>query len=196
MTLVLCFLEAWHQRMPVITIKKDQPIYIIGDSISAGIGGTEKNWPDVWASRSGRDVTNLARPGATVSNALNYQLAGINSPNAIIFIEIGGNDLMGTTTSKEFHSHLDQLLSGLHEAGHQLVMFEIPLLPLCNSYGRSQRTLAEKYGVILIPKRFLIDVFETKGATLDGLHLSQIGHDEMARRVHEMVKESPLPVND
>ncbi len=70
-------------------------------------------------------------------------------------------------------------------------MFELPLLPLTNSFGRSQRSLAKTFGVTLIPKRVLVGVFETKEATLDGLHLTQIGHDELARKVQKITDTKP-----
>ncbi len=70
-------------------------------------------------------------------------------------------------------------------------MFELPLLPFHSGYGEVQRTLAKKYNVILIPKKVLTNVIGADGNTLDGLHLSQQGHDALARAVFRMLAITP-----
>ena len=67
-------------------------------------------------------------------------------------------------------------------------MFELPLLPFWNNFGRDQRELAKKYGVTLIPKKYLVSVFAGNGNTVDGLHLSQKGHDDLAAKVYGLMK--------
>ncbi len=99
LTILIYGIELKHRQIPKITIPPDQAVYILGDSISAGIGGPETTWPTVWAQHSGREVINLAMPGATVSDVLAHQLPKIDSPNATVIIEIGGNDLLGETSA-------------------------------------------------------------------------------------------------
>jgi len=67
-------------------------------------------------------------------------------------------------------------------------MFELPLLPFCNAFGRAQRILAKKHEVTLIPKSYMTKVFSLKGGTLDGLHLSQKGHNALANSVYSLLK--------
>jgi lysophospholipase L1-like esterase len=62
-------------------------------------------------------------------------------------------------------------------------MFELPLAPWHIGYGRIQRKLAAEFGVTLVPKSFLADIFRTKGATVDLAHLSPEGHKIMADKV-------------
>jgi lysophospholipase L1-like esterase len=50
--------------------------------------------------------------------------------------------------------------------------------------------LATKYDVLLIPKRFLVDVLGGANATSDGLHLSEDG----ARRMATLVARTLSPV--
>jgi acyl-CoA thioesterase-1 len=69
-----------------------------------------------------------------------------------------------------------------------VVMFELPLFPFRNSFGRTQRMLADKHNVILIPKTYLTKVFGLEGATVDGLHLSQTGNDALANLVFNLVQ--------
>jgi hypothetical protein len=67
-------------------------------------------------------------------------------------------------------------------------MFELPLPPLSNEYGRIQRQAAKEYGVVLIPKRVFMRVLTGKDATLDSLHLSKLGHKRMAEAVHTLIQ--------
>jgi lysophospholipase L1-like esterase len=61
------------------------------------------------------------------------------------------------------------------------------LILLKNSFGHAQRIIASKYGVALLPKRYFARVLGTPGGTLDGLHLSQAGHDAMAGIIAEVI---------
>jgi len=99
--------------------------------------------------------------------------------------------LLGNTDSRTFYRQLDKLLGKLKKGNHRIVMFELPLLPFWNSFGRDQRVLAEKYGVTLIPKSYLAEVFGLKGARWMGLHLSQKGHNALAKSVYSLLKVIP-----
>ena len=183
---LLCLLELNHHLYPVIPVTHDQHIYVIGDSISAGVGSAERNWPLVLGDISRLQVTNLSRPGATAATALSQE-DGIALPNSLVLIEVGGNDLLGSASSDEFSRSLETLLSGMPHSC-SCAMFELPLLPFHNGYGEAQRALARKHNVILIPKKCLASVIGGDGNTLDGLHLSQDGHDALARIVFSMLR--------
>jgi acyl-CoA thioesterase-1 len=134
-------------------------------------------------------VINLAKPAASVETGLD-QSAGIVGSNSLVLVEIGGNDLLGYSDSKTFYVQLDRLLAKLTAGNNQVVVFELPLLPFCNAFGKAQRNLAKKYNVTLIPKHYMTDVFGLKGGTLDGLHLSQKGHDALANSIDRLLKKS------
>ncbi|MGA2241914.1 MAG: GDSL-type esterase/lipase family protein [Verrucomicrobiota bacterium] len=188
-SLLVCLAELPFHFAKTISVSKNQTIFVLGDSISAGIG-KERAWPDVLSDLSRLKVVNLARPGATIETAFG-QIDDISSTNSFIILEIGGNDLLGHTDSRTFYTQLDRLLGKLKRENNQVVMFELPLLPFWNSFGKAQRILAKKYGVILIPKSYLTKVFASKGDTVDGLHLSQKGHDALANSVYGLLKISP-----
>jgi acyl-CoA thioesterase I len=116
------------------------------------------------------------------------QAAHIDRPGALIFVELGGNDLLSGTSAVEFHDQLDKLLRTICTNGNEVVIFETPLIPFRNSIGIDQRRLAKKYGAKLLPKRFLTSVFEQNGTTLDGLHLSQLGHDTLADEIQNIMR--------
>lgn len=187
--LVLSTVEFLHRRVPVIGGEASDHLVVIGDSISAGLGAKVRPWPDVMQQVTGVEARNLSRAGATAADGL--ALADrVGSDDRLVRIELGGNDLLGGEESGIFARALERVLAKLAVPGRTLVMFELPLLPSQVGYGRIQRRLAAKYGVWLIPKRFLMGVIAGREATSDGLHLSDIG----ARRMASIVAEVLSPV--
>ena len=194
-SLVLLLAEVPHLRSPRIRVDAGQPLYVVGDSISAGIGSGERCWPEVLAAATSLRVVNLAEPGATTQSAL-AQIPRIAESNAVVMLEIGGNDLLDRKGAAPFESHLNELVSALRASGHDVAMFELPLFPLQAAYGRAQRAVAKRHAVALIPRRHFARVIGMPDGTLDGLHLTQQGHDEMARRVAALLRIEPAPKPD
>jgi acyl-CoA thioesterase-1 len=170
------------RRMPQLAASRADRLVVIGDSLSAGMGSGETTWPRVLRAESGLEVIDLSQAGATVSSAIT-QAARTPPGPAIVVLEIGGNDLLGYTTLASFESGLERLLKRVSGPDRQLLMFELPLPPFKNGYGRAQRGLARRYGATLIPKRVLAGAIGSAGGTLDGLHLSDAGHRRMAQAV-------------
>ena len=169
-----------------------EKLYVIGDSVSAGIGGTkEETWPKILHKKYGINVVNLSKSGATVASAIR-QAAQIKTENAMVFLEIGGNDLFAPTPAKTFEESLKQILKKVSSPTRLVVMLELPLMPWDIKYGNIQRRLAKQFNVILIPKRFFVSVLAAKNATLDLAHLSQNGHQLMAEKIWSLIKPSIL----
>lgn len=194
----IVLLELPYHFLPRLPGAGNPPLFIIGDSLSAGIGsGTRHTWPELLPDSV--EVHNLARPGATTAMAWKSQANQLPPAGGLVLIEIGGNDLLGTTTAREFERHLEALLaraSGSAEGSpsqvakaspRTVVMFELPLPPMSNEYGRIQRRLAGRYGVHLIPKRVFMGVLAGGGATLDSIHLTDEGHEHMAATVWQVI---------
>ena len=165
-----------------------QSLTIIGDSVTSGMGeGEAETWPGLLAAQHRIGVQDLSHVGETARSALKrIREHGIQS--SLLLVEIGGNDILGSTTSKEFERDLDTLLTYLKTPGREILMFELPLPPFCHEFGRVQRTLASRHGVHLIPKRVFLDIIAMSGATLDSIHLSQSGHQQMADLVWSLIE--------
>jgi acyl-CoA thioesterase-1 len=187
----LCLAELPYRSMPHLVVEKAATVYVIGDSISAGIGTTERCWPTMLEEMTGLRVVNLAQPGAKVANAA-VQAKRIVTPNSVVIVEIGGNDLLGGTDAAAFRDQLDSLISSLRAAQHQILIIELPLIPFMNDYGKAQRSIAARYGATLLPKRVFAKVLGTRNGTLDGLHLSQEGHSAMARGIAEVLQQRSI----
>jgi lysophospholipase L1-like esterase len=111
----------------------------------------------------------------------------VKAPHAVVLVELGGNDLLSGLPSRVFARDLEALLASLRQPGRTIAMMELPLFPFQSDYGRVQRTLARRFNVYLIPKRYLARVLGTQGATTDGLHLSEAGTQAMADTVYSIL---------
>ena len=177
----------WHLS-PSLVVDKSQPVYVIGDSLSAGLGeGQDKVWPQILAQEHDIKVVNLSRPGATAKSAVSMT-DKVKDKNALVILEIGGNDLFGSKTAKKFGSELEELIQQVRGPQRTMVMFELPLFPLWNNYGRVQRQLSQKYDIKLIPKGILAGVLTSPGDTIDGIHLTEKGHRRMAEEVGKVLR--------
>jgi acyl-CoA thioesterase-1 len=181
-----CVSECLHRVVPRIRISSSERIYVVGDSVSAGIGAGIRLWPEILGGSTKLEVVNLAKAGATVSSALR-QAEAIPAGHSFVLLEIGGNDIIGETNPADFRAALDALLSRLASDGHEVAIFEMPLPPFRNVYGEIQRALARRYGIPLIPKTCLANVFARSGATTDGIHLTQLGQEALAEQVGRML---------
>ncbi len=114
-------------------------------------------------------------------------------PDSLVLAEIGGNDVLRANRPEAFERGLDVLLAKLCEGGRTVVMFELPLPPFHNRYGEVQRRLASRHGVQLIPKRVLMGLLRTDGATVDGIHLSARGHELLAETVWGIIGRALPP---
>ncbi len=164
--------------------------YVVGDSISAGIGFQgEVVWSEVMSKQHGIKAVNLSVGGATLSSAVS-SADGIKDEKAFVILEIGGNDILRRTSLKKFEENLDKLLKKVCLPGRTVIMFELPLPPFNSSFCVSQRELCRRYGVFLIPRRVFAEILTGEMKSADGLHLSNKGHEHMAEIVWEMVNNA------
>lgn len=189
--LVAASLEIPYHMTPSLSPATERSIAVIGDSVTAGMGGRDKSkkWPAILANQHDLDVQDISHMGETAAAALK-RVKKQQISASIVIVEIGGNDLLGSTTSAEFELDLDALLAYISAPNRQVVMFELPLPPFCHEYGRIQRSLARKHRVALIPKRIFLSVLAADDSTLDSIHLTQAGHDRMANGVWEIVRSA------
>jgi acyl-CoA thioesterase-1 len=172
-------IEARQFSAPRIDFKSGMTMYVIGDSLSMGADLPGKNWPDLLGDRLHLKVRNFSFGGARVGTSVDHALR-VDREDALVVLEIGGNDLLGGTSIPQFRDDLDKMLSILCRGRRKVAMIELPLPPLYNRFGRVQRGLATSHGAVLIPKRYLARVICSPGATVDGLHLSNAGHQLLA----------------
>lgn len=170
-----------QRRLPQVPWAAQEPLHVIGDSLSAGLDDGEVTWPELLSRATGRPVVNLAAAGATVRTAMHQ--ADELPEEAFVILEIGGNDLLGESTAAQFEEGLGALLERVATPRRRVVMFELPLPPLRGEFARIQHRLAVQHDVMLIPRPLLARVFLGSDTTTDGLHLSPAGQEKLAEAV-------------
>ena len=182
-SLAVVFEIQWHFK-PRVTIASSKKLTVVGDSVTAGTGNNDKTikWPDQLSRDFSILIDNRSVPGAKCSTALK-QLQSAPVTSSVVLLEIGGNDLLGSTSDKKYRQDLERLLQFVCNSNRQIFMLELPLPPLRNRYGMIQRELASKYNVELIPKRDFVAVLTGPDSTIDSVHLTQTGHDRMAETI-------------
>ncbi|MCL4201961.1 MAG: hypothetical protein KJ000_05665 [Pirellulaceae bacterium] len=189
--LVAALIEAPYHVTQSLQPASSRSLSVIGDSITAGMGGDDKaeTWPRILARTRGLDVQDISHAGETAASALKRARSQpVTAP--VVIVEIGGNDLLGSTTAAQFAEDLEALLSHVATPSRQVVMFELPLPPFCHEYGRAQRLVAARHNVILVPKRVLLSILAGSDSTVDTIHLTQTGHQAMVDRVWSLIRSA------
>lgn len=186
-------LEAPYQRMPALPHDKKSRIFVLGDSLSAQMSPHIESWPTQLAKRHMLNVSNLARPGESTLPG-RRQAEALPPDDGLVIIALGGHDVLGQRAPADFETDLDCILARARVGGRIIIMFELPLPPLHEQYGRIQRRLAEQHGVYLMPKRVLSLLLADSTATVDGIHLSASGHAALAEIVWSAIRPALQPV--
>ena len=172
---------------PVVPDLERPVLGVLGDSVTAGMGDDEAvTWPKLLETRRGIPVHDCSQMGARVGSGLK-QAKQLTAADRLVLIELGGNDLLGSGDAAEFAVGLDALLQEVCRPGRTVLMLELPLPPFCNEFGRIQRRLAARHGVRLVPKAVFLTVLTRPEATLDSIHLSQSGHEQMADAIWDLI---------
>jgi len=177
----------WHQP-PVLKFPHPAHVVVLGDSLSADHATPDVlvTWPKLLGDQCKCEVLNLSQPGVTVARALKH-LPKTYPEEALTIVELGGNDLLGKTSSVQFEAQLDALLKEVTSHSRETLMFELPLPVQGNGYGAAQRRLARKYKVQLIPKSVLAGLLISPATTIDTIHMNAYGHYLLAERIGKIV---------
>lgn len=188
---VAVLMELPYHFTPSLQPTPTRTITIIGDSVTAGVGGDDaaERWPSILAREHKLQVQDISHMGETAASALK-RAKSHSIESSVVLVEIGGNDLLGPTTSSQFGKDLDALLTHLAVKNAQVMMFELPLPPFYHEYGRVQRAVSAKHHVKLVPKRVFLSVIAGSDSTLDSIHLSASGHKLMADCVWRLVQSA------
>lgn len=168
-------------------------VYVIGDSLSAGVGNGVECWPQRIQHSHRVSVTSYAQAGATTAEA-RMQTEKLSDTPGVVVVLIGGNDLLHGRPVADFERDLDAVLRRSCGGGNRVVMLELPLWPWTTDFGRAQRRVAAAHGVPLIPKRRLASIVAT--STFDGLHLNDAGQEALAKTVWDAIRPATAGYDD
>lgn len=162
-------------------------VFVFGDSLSSGGFGETETWVARLDRTSEVNLVNFSMPSDTTRSVLESQITELD-PNVCqscgVLIELGGNEMLGDGSAREYDRDLRALIEESRNLGAQLVwLVELPPLPLRWAWAAVQRRVARDTGTILIPRRVLASILVEESNTYDGLHLTDRGHEEIARQM-------------
>jgi len=182
--IIVCILSALVLELPYVILPnipkpRQRKLVILADSLTAGLQDDDFTWPERLADRVDYPIADLSHVGAVVKDGL-AMIEDEGLDGELVLVELGGNDLLGSTPAAEFHQNLKELLKALSTKNCEIVMFELPLPPFRYDIAYSQRSLCNRYGVHLIPKRYLLGFIVGEEQTVDSIHMTDSGHASLA----------------
>jgi lysophospholipase L1-like esterase len=118
------YAQQWHDANQVALARPGRRWYVLGDSMSQGIGATafDRGWVDQLAARLEGDgtpvvVVNLSASGARVPDVLDTQLPVLTAlgvrPDDLVTVLIGSNDLMSGAHRATLPAAFERLVATL-----------------------------------------------------------------------------------
>ena len=192
---IICLSElAWQFTPRISESATSRPVVVLADSVTAGLGeGEATTWPTLLRNESSVNVVDLSHVGETVNSALKRVKRYELPERAVVILELGGNDILGGTSASNFETGLDALLTYVATDHRDVYLFELPLPPFHNQWGRIQRQQAKKHRVSLVPRHNLASVFAGTESTFDSIHLTQLGHKRLLRIVRHVLR---IPIEE
>jgi lysophospholipase L1-like esterase len=193
---------------------------VLGDSAASGVGDSDESGNHFgWAYHLAQAFIeplcylNVSRPGAQSKEVLEDQLPKIAhlEPDLVAVI-VGGNDLLRNSFSPEkLERHLNQVLASIEEMGAISMLLELhdptEIVPMprllqrvCRrrvlAVNRVTRTLAQRYGSILLETRTLPNIYEREKWHVDRMHPSRRGHQFIADSFAYLLRARGFGVGD
>ena len=176
----------WQKRkMPKLALTDSAILYVIGDSLSMNAGDETAGWPQLTAAQIGATLHTYSSPDLTMAAAVD-EVEKVVDSSTVVMLQVGAHDLVQGTDPAAFREALEATIESVRDSSRVLVMFELPLPPFKNAYGRIQREAAARYDIALIPKRVTKRVLAQDGGSMKELTLSAEGHRRMADAVVDM----------
>lgn len=132
-------------------------------------------------------IVAMGHGGARVGDVYSYANK-IPEDDALVLLEIGGNDILRRSSLKKYEKDLEKLLQLVCKPKRTVLMFGLPVPPFYPEVVVIQRRLSEKHGVILILRRYFGTILSGYENTVDGLHLNNQGHVRMGDMTWEIIK--------
>jgi lysophospholipase L1-like esterase len=168
-----------------------RPIVAFGDSMTEGIGAVpDQSYPAQLERLVGHRVINAGRSGETVSDALARLDRDVLTHNpALVLLCLGGNDLIQRVAPEQTMADLRQIIRIIH--GKQIPVLMLGLRGswlLKIDHDGPTRQIAREEGCPLVPL-ILDGIWGVPWRMAEHVHPNARGYGEIARRVHEALRE-------
>lgn len=157
-------------------------LIVVGDSLASGGFEEKRRWIEILNERTSIAIVDQSRASQGVAGAASDVLQLERTSGTAMLLLIGGNDMLAGRSGSEFGNGLREIVRIAQARGYQpIFLVELPVLPGRWGYAAQQRRIAREHDLVLIPRRVLASVLSDPRNTSDGIHLTDRGHDRMAR---------------
>ena len=162
------------------------PVVCFGDSLTAGTGAPQgRGYPSVLSDLLGEPVVNAGVPGDTTSSALaRLERDVLAHDPRVVFITLGGNDMMRDLAPEATERNLVEIVSRLHATGALVVLGGIELPIFGSGLADAYDTVRDRTGCLLVDNVFA-GIMGRPGMMSDRIHPSARGYERLARTMYD-----------
>lgn len=169
----------------------DDVIVAFGDSLTYGIGATEKeSYPAVLAQLIGRDVIRSGVPGEVTAQGLQRLSEVIEEfQPRLVIVCLGGNDMLRKVKAAEIKANLRSIIKTLQDKGIAVALIGVPEPALLAGAPAFYEELAGEFG-IPYEGSILASVLYSRDLKADPIHPNAKGYRKMAEAVAALLRKA------
>jgi lysophospholipase L1-like esterase len=158
-------------------------IVAFGDSLTEGVGGGGKGYPEIIGERIGLPVINAGVSGDTTGSALLRLERDVLSKNPnIVLIALGGNDALRKLPEEETFANLRTIIDRVQATGAMTILIGVRGRGLSDPYKKRFEKLAKDTRSAYIPD-ILDEIFANGRYMSDPIHPNALGYQKIADRI-------------
>lgn len=173
------------------SLPADGRILAFGDSLTRGVGTSEKNsYPAVLSELSGLEVINAGVSGETTAGgrARLERVLDERRPDLLILLQ-GGNDILQNQSPVATKTNLEAMIALARSRGVDVVLLGVPEKKLFSSAAPLYEELAAEYGLVF-DGTLVASLLRTPSYKSDPVHLNAMGYREMAESIYALLVDS------
>lgn len=190
----------------VITLQianaKEDTILFLGDSLTEGLGvSQEQAYPHLVANMIEKQLDKKIRvinggvSGSTTSDGLARLQWYLKQEPFLVVVALGANDGLRGLDIQKSQENLEEIIVSAQNSGAQVLLAGMLIPPnygpkYTQEFKNMYKNLQKKYGLKYLP--FLLEGVAAKEEfnQRDGIHPNAKGHEVIAKRVFEFIKDA------
>lgn len=171
-------------------IPEDGVILAFGDSLTVGVGASERHsYPQVLSMLSGRKVISAGVSGEETSEGVKRLPAVLDEvrPNLLILLQ-GGNDILRNRNLHQAKQNLATMIENADSRDIDVVLIGVPEKKLFSDSAPLYQELADEYALVYSDD-ILSGLIRKNEYKSDSVHLNQKGYYKMAESIFELLVE-------
>ena len=183
-----------QQPAPPPDLAPGAVVVCLGDSLTSGLSGNQRRWPEMLAEATGWRAINAGVAGDRLADVLaRVDRDALSHTPALTIVLAGGNDILDRSPPSRaaFEAMLEAIVARLRAAGSRVALVEVPGgAVVWDRYGAIYARVAGRHGCRLVPEAVLRNLFvsstlfdrfrDTPLTRPDGIHLTPAGQRRLA----------------